>query len=290
LTEPRAAARPGPTTTVEEVHAVVKGYPYTDLTNGHILYDFIRRHELRRVLELGVCHGVSACYAGAAVASLGGGRVVAIDRLEVAAYRPGILDFTRELGLADIVVPFFERMTYNWRLRDFLLMDPRPVFDLVFLDGAHTWEPDSLAFLLSEKLLRPGGWWIFDDINWSIGTSPTARRASPGQISLAEDEIAACQVRDVIDLIVRPHPHVASWSENGKWGFARKKTLDEMSAEDRLDAHLRERAAGTLLHAQENFPEPIEVPPDLRPEAWQRTINRGLERNRNARLAQPLPD
>ncbi|MEK0083892.1 class I SAM-dependent methyltransferase [Benzoatithermus flavus] len=285
MTEPPIHARRPPATTVEEVHAVVKGYPYTDLANGRILYEFIRRHELRRVLELGVCHGVSACYAAAAVASLGGGRVVAIDRLEVAAYRPGILDFSRELGFESIIVPFFERATYNWRLRDFLRLEPRPVFDLVFLDGAHTWEPDSLAFLLSEKLLRPGGWWILDDLNWSIGTSPTARRVAPGQITLAADEIEALQVRDVIDLVVRPHPNVASWSENGKWGFARKKTLEEMAAEDRLGAALRERAAATLLHARENFPEPIEVPPDLRPEAWQRTIHHGLERNRNARLA-----
>ena len=33
-----------PATTVEEVHAVVHDYPYTDLTNGRILYDFIREH------------------------------------------------------------------------------------------------------------------------------------------------------------------------------------------------------------------------------------------------------
>jgi Methyltransferase domain len=80
------------------------------------------------------------------------------------------------------------------------------VFDLVFIDGAHTWEPDSLAFLLSERLLRPGGWWIFDDLNWSIGSSPTARRPGPGQLTMREDELDACQIRDVIDLVVRPPP------------------------------------------------------------------------------------
>ena len=289
MLKPSQAAR-APATTVEEVHEAVRGYPYTDLANGRILYDFIREHRIRRVLELGVCHGVSACYAAAAVASQGGdGCVVAVDRMEVAAFRPGILSFAEELGLTEVVIPFFERATYNWRLRDFLCTDPRPVFDLVFLDGAHTWEPDSLAFLLSEKLLRPGGWWIFDDLNWSIGTSPTARRAGPGQVTLGADEVEALQVRDVINLIVLPHPHLASWSENGKWGFARKKTLAELSADGLLDGPLREKAAATLARARANFPEPIAVPPDLRPEAWQRAVNRGLEANRNARLARPAP-
>ena len=44
-----------------------------------------------------------------------------------------------------------------------------------------------------------------------------------------------------------------------------------------------------LAHARENFPEPIAVPPDLRPEAWQRAVNRGIEANRNARLARSAP-
>ncbi|MFO1047201.1 MAG: class I SAM-dependent methyltransferase [Geminicoccaceae bacterium] len=277
-------SRAGPATSVERVHEVVRDYPYTDLANGRILFDFIREHRLRRVLELGVCHGVSACYAGAAVASLGGGRVVAVDRLDVAALRPGILSFTEALGLQDIVIPFFERVTYNWRLRDFLASEPRPTFDLVFIDGAHTWEPDALAFLLSERLLRPGGWWIFDDLSWSIGGSPTARIPGPGQITMREDELDALQVRDVIDLIVRPHPQVAHWHENGKWGFARKKTVEELEEEAQLDDGLREKAAATLAHARENYPEPIAVPPGLAPPDWQRIVNRGLERNRFARL------
>jgi predicted O-methyltransferase YrrM len=281
--------RSRPASTVEEVHAVVRDYPYTDLTNGRVLYDFIRRHELRRVLELGVCHGVSTCYAAAAVASLGGGRVVAVDRLEIAVFRPGVLTFVPELGLERLVIPFFERVTYNWRLRDFLASDPRPVFDLVFIDGAHTWEPDSLAFLLSELLLRPGGWWIFDDLNWSIGSSPTARRPGPGQLTMREDELDACQIRDVIDLVVRPHPHVASWHENGKWGFARKKANEAFAADSLPDDDLRAKAAATLAHALENYPEPIVVPPGLTPENWQRVVNRGLERNRHARLRRNLP-
>lgn len=132
-------------TTAEEVHQIVKGYPHTPFPHGQILYEFIREHGVRRVLELGVNHGVSTCYAAAAVASLGGGTVVAIDQYQAAAYRPGVVGFAERLGLEHIIVPFFERQTYNWRLRDFLAMTPRPTFDLVFIDGSHLWEPDALA-------------------------------------------------------------------------------------------------------------------------------------------------
>ena len=53
-----------------------------------------------RVLELGVNQGVSTCYAAAAVASLGAGTVVAIDQYQAAAYRPGVVTFAQQLGLA----------------------------------------------------------------------------------------------------------------------------------------------------------------------------------------------
>jgi hypothetical protein len=51
------------------------------------------------------------------------------------------------------------------------------------------------------------------------------------------------------------------------------------------DSTLRTKAAATLAHALENFPEPIVVPPGLPAEDWRRTIDRGLHRNRQARLA-----
>ena len=38
-----------------------------------------------------------------------------------------------------------------------------PIFDYVFIDGAHTWMLDALAFLLVDRLLRVGGYVDFDD-------------------------------------------------------------------------------------------------------------------------------
>jgi predicted O-methyltransferase YrrM len=47
------------------------------------------------------------------------------------------------------------------------------IFDLVFLDGAHTFIHDALSTSLLKILLRPSGVIIFDDLYWTIMKSPT---------------------------------------------------------------------------------------------------------------------
>jgi predicted O-methyltransferase YrrM len=53
--------------------------------------------------------------------------------------------------------------------------DPTPRFDLCYLDGAHNWFVDGLAFFLVHRLLKPGGWIIFDDVDWTYESSPTLK-------------------------------------------------------------------------------------------------------------------
>ena len=279
-----------PATTVETVYNVVVGYPHMTLERGRVFFDIIRTHNLQRVLELGFNHGVSTSYIAAAVASLGGGYVVTIDRLQAVAYNPGLEHFLARLGLHHLVTPFYETTTYNWRLRDFLRMDPRPVFDLVFLDGAHIFEPDALAFLLAEKMLSPGGWFVFDDINWSIATSPTAPKKLSSAVRLTDDEFRAYQVREVIDVLVRRHPNIAEWREDEKWGYARKKRAEEPVGEDKLPARLAATSEMTKRHALENFSVPIDIAPGLEPVHWQAAINRGVARNAEAHRTTARPD
>ena len=269
-------------TTPDAVRDVVAGYPHSPHERGVVLYDFIREHKLTRMLELGFNHGVSTCYAAAAMASLGGGHIVTIDRMQAAAYDPGLEVFLGRLGLRDFVTPFYEASSYNWRLRDLLGRQPIPEFDLVFLDGGHLFEPDALAFLLAERMLRPGGYFIFDDINWSMASSPTA---SPDPLRFGPEEVASRQVREVVDLLVRPHPNIAEWTEDRKWGFARKKTEAELGGTESLRRSLADDARRSRLHALQTFPEPIQVARDLAPVDWQRTIQNGLRANAQARAS-----
>lgn len=98
--------------------------------------------------------------------------------------------------------------SYNWSLMQLLAEHGQPVFDYVFLDGAHTWALDALAFLLVDRLLKDGGYVDFDDYGWTIARSPSMRpEAFPDVRRLYTDEqIERAQVALVVDLLVRSHP------------------------------------------------------------------------------------
>ncbi len=107
--------------------------------------------------------------------------------------------------------------SYNWSLMRMLEQsDGRPVFDYVFVDGAHTWAHDALAFLLVDRLLVPGGYVDFDDYRWSLRNSPSMNpQAFPDvEVLYSEEQIDSRQVALVVDLLVRPDSHYEELVEN----------------------------------------------------------------------------
>jgi predicted O-methyltransferase YrrM len=98
--------------------------------------------------------------------------------------------------------------SYNWSLMKLLREGRAGSFDYVFLDGAHTWAHDALAFLLVDRLLAPGGHVDFDDYAWTLARSPSmSPEAFPPTRRLYSDEqIAEPQVALVVDLLVRADP------------------------------------------------------------------------------------
>jgi hypothetical protein len=95
--------------------------------------------------------------------------------------------------------------SYNWSLMKMLRDGPIPYFDYVYLDGAHTWGVDALAFLLIDVLLKPGGYVDFDDYDWTIAASPTINpRVYPAARKLyTEEQMGTPQVKLIVDLLVR---------------------------------------------------------------------------------------
>jgi hypothetical protein len=89
-----------------------------------------------------------------------------------------------------------------------LAASPEPVFDYVFLDGAHTWALDALAFCLIDRLLVDCGYIDFDDYSWTLAGSPSMRpEVFPDVRRLYSDEqIDTAQVALVVDLLVRRNP------------------------------------------------------------------------------------
>jgi predicted O-methyltransferase YrrM len=98
--------------------------------------------------------------------------------------------------------------SYNWSLMKLLRQAEGPVLDYVFVDGAHTWALDALAFLLVDRLLRPGGYVDFDDYRWTLARSPSMNPDAfpPTSLLYNEEQIEEAQVALVVDLLVRRDP------------------------------------------------------------------------------------
>lgn len=56
--------------------------------------------------------------------------------------------------------------TYSWTL--FEMLHRGEQFDLIYVDGHHTFYIDLPAIVLADKLLKPGGYLLLDDIQWSL--------------------------------------------------------------------------------------------------------------------------
>jgi hypothetical protein len=100
--------------------------------------------------------------------------------------------------------------------------EPRPQFDLCYFDGGHTWDVTGFGFVLVDMLLRPGGWIIFDDLNWTIAGS-VGRGGSDTYTQYSEDERAAQGVRLVYETLA-PRLGYTDMKEvkEFQWGVARK--------------------------------------------------------------------
>lgn len=56
--------------------------------------------------------------------------------------------------------------TYSWTL--FEMLQKGEQFDVIYVDGHHTFYIDLPAIILADKLLKPGGYLLLDDMEWSL--------------------------------------------------------------------------------------------------------------------------
>ena len=193
-----------PVTTIAQARALVGDTPGgTTPGRGERIHDFVRDHRFENCLELGFAHGVGSVYIASALEANGRGRLTSVDVPSALERSPLASELLEQAGLSDRVCFEIEQTSYTWFLHRALREQLRdatiePIYDFVFLDGAHTWDVDGLAFLLVDKLLKPGGWILFDDLYWRL--DPACWRDVP------EAERALAQVKEVWELLVITHP------------------------------------------------------------------------------------
>ena len=80
-------------------------------------------------------------------------------------------------------------------------LQKQDIFDVVYLDGAHTFIHDGLSCCLLKEMIKKSGYIVFDDLYWSIGKSPTVNpEVNPGIKNLYTDEqINDYQVQRVVN-------------------------------------------------------------------------------------------
>jgi predicted O-methyltransferase YrrM len=188
---------------------------------GEQLHDFVREHRFDHVLELGFAFGVSSVYLASALEANGHGRLTSVD-LEVAKERvPTAQESVDKAGLTHRVDFNYEATSYTWFLHDKLREQLRdgdriePLYDFVFIDGAHTWDADALAFTLVDRLVKPGGWVLLDDLDWTLGDSAP-------ELPLKQRELS--HVREIWELLALTHPQYDEFRTDGQWGWMRKST------------------------------------------------------------------
>lgn len=206
---------------VHDIKQILGNTPHMSLKKAYAMSRFIHHNNVKDILELGFAHGVSTCYMAAALEEAGNGSIVSIDLLAAKNLRPNIDDLISQLGYNNIVTYYFEPTSYTWRLMKMLEESTTPRFDLCYIDGAHNWFVDGFAFFLSDRLLRHGGWIIFDDLDWTYSTSPTLSETNMVK-SMPAEERKTPQIRRVYELLVKTHPAYGNFVIRDGWAYAHK--------------------------------------------------------------------
>ena len=195
---------------------------YMSERQATLLRDHIIEHDLSDILEIGVFQGKSTAYFAAILQERGKGHVTTIDLKTAQRHDPGIVKNLETVGLTDFVTPIFCDRSHTWEMGNMISSPERPQFDLCYFDGGHTWDVTGFGFFLVDLLLKPGGWIIFDDLDWTIENSPAAIANNFASYrKYSADERRTPGVRKVFETLVPSRGYVNCSEKNG-WGFAQK--------------------------------------------------------------------
>jgi predicted O-methyltransferase YrrM len=215
--------------TFEDIRRIVGDTPYVGVDEGWELYSHVTEAKPEYCLELGHAHGVSSLYIAGALDANGTGRLDTVD-LDVSAGRtPNIETLLAGSGLGPRVGIYREKSSYTWFLKNKIEQQSEagvctPCYDFCFIDGPKNWTVDGLAFFLVDKLLRPGGWILFDDYSWSHAKHE-GRQSTDGISlrSLSEQEIAEPHIEKIFHLLVMQHAGYSNFVlQDGWWAWAQK--------------------------------------------------------------------
>ncbi|PBN43990.1 class I SAM-dependent methyltransferase [Sphingobium sp. D43FB] len=118
-----------------------------------------------------------------------------------------------DIGYSNVEIVGNSRRTfdsYGWTLamltRRARIDRPEGMFDFIYLDGGHLYQYDTLAAVCCKELLKPGGYLLLDDYDWTIAKSPTMRPShNPSVLAdYSEEQIELSHVEMICSLLLDP--------------------------------------------------------------------------------------
>lgn len=219
----------------EEIRSKIDGIPYIMSEMAKDLYNFVIENKPSQCLELGFAHGASSCYIAAALDEIGSGHLTSVDLISGLEWqKPTIEELMEKTGLGGLVTITREHTGYNWFLKKKIMDNSSnnrctPLYDLCFIDGPKNWTIDSAAFFLVDKLLKPGGWIVFDDLQWTYKKKVKKGKTKSDGVSLLElgpDEISQPHIELIFQLLVMQHPDYSNFLVKDNWWAWAQKVPD----------------------------------------------------------------
>ena len=212
---------------LQSVHEAIGSLLFLRLRDARVLYDLIAGERVGAILHLGVFSAAAVVYLAGAAAEVGNGelQVVApptqIDKL------PSIIQALEACGLTEHVHFHADPFGSHWWLMKRLTEQPRPYFDLCFLDLPPNFHDAGMAFFLARRLVRPGGWFVLNSMEYTYRDSPS--RGKPWVLKMTEEEQVTAQIERVFSLLVMEDESLETFRVKGNLGIARKR-LNSMLA------------------------------------------------------------
>jgi hypothetical protein len=77
-----------------------------------------------------------------------------------------------------------------------------PLWDVVYLDGAHTFNIDATSTAIIKKMVKVGGLIIFDDMDWTMEGSPTCNNSSNWK-KYTNEQMKTSHVALIVNVLMR---------------------------------------------------------------------------------------
>ena len=118
---------------------------------------------MSRTLEVGCAYGMSSLYICEALRDRTGASHTIVDPMQMEVWKG--------IGVAQLEragIDFFELVNEPSELAlPALVRDGVPSFDLIFIDGWHTFDQVIVDLYYADRLLREGGYIVVDDCTWA---------------------------------------------------------------------------------------------------------------------------